>query len=237
MYDKHSFFRHLNCVTGRTHRYSVKKVVVDDNEYTKPEDIAEKFNEHFSTIGQTINERIDPCSKTYAEKETEFSMFLRPTNPTEIIRIIQNLKSHKEFGPDGIPAEVIKHCASVLAPLLSDLINLSFSQGCFPSCLGAAKVIPLHKSGDKANMTNYRPISLLSVISKIFERVMYLRISEFLERHQLLSKSQFGFRSKRSCIDAIASIVERIRSDHSTTDYTCIFLDLQKAFDTVDHPR
>ena len=64
IYDKHAFFRHLNYVTGRTYRYTVKKVVVDDNEYTKPEDIAEKFNEHFSTIGQTINERIAPCSKT-----------------------------------------------------------------------------------------------------------------------------------------------------------------------------
>ena len=164
-------------------------------------------------------------------------MYSRPTTPTEIIRRIQNLKSHKAFGPDGIPAEVIKHCVSVLAPVLSELVNLSFSKGRFPSCLGAAKVIPLHKNGDKTNMTNYWPISLLSVISKVFERVMYSRISEFLERHQLLSKSQFGFRSKRSCIDAIASIVERIRSDHSKTDYTCIFLDLQKAFDTVDHPR
>ena len=187
IYDKHAFFRHLNYVTGRTYRYTVKKVVVDDNEYTKPEDIAEKFNEHFSTIGQTINERIAPCSKTYAEKETEFSMFLRPTTPTEIIRIIKNLKSHKAFGPDGIPAEIIKHCASELAPILSDLINLSFSQGCFPNCLGAAKVIPLYKSGDKTNVTSYRPISLLSVISKIFESVMYTRISEFLEKYQLLT--------------------------------------------------
>ena len=66
IYDKHAFFRNLNIVTGRTHRYSVKKIVIEDDEYTKPEEIAEKFNQHFSTIGQTINERIAPCSETYA---------------------------------------------------------------------------------------------------------------------------------------------------------------------------
>ena len=66
---------------------------------------------------------------------------------------------------------------------------------------------------------------------------MYIRILEFVEKYQLLSESQFGFRNKRSCVDAIASIVERIRSEHSKTDYTCIFLDLKKAFDTIEHTR
>ena len=104
------------------------------------------------------------------------------------------------------------------------IINLSFSQGCFPSCLKAAKVIPVHKGGDKTDMNNYRPISLPPVISKVFERAMYCRIYGFLESYKLLCDSQYGFRSKRSAVDAVAHIIERIRTDHDQVDYTCILL-------------
>ena len=115
------------------------------------------------------------------------------------------------------------------------MINLSFSHGTFPSCLKIARVIPISKGNYKTDMNNYRP--LLSVVSKVFERIMYSRIISFLEKFHLLSDSQFGFRSKRSCVDAITHIVEKIREDHHKTFYTCIFLDLKKAFDTVDHTR
>ena len=86
-------------------------------------------------------------------------------------------------------------------------------------------------------MNIYRPISLLSVVSKVFERTLYSRIISFLGTFHLLNDSQFGFRSKRSCVDVLAHIVEKVREDNHKTFYTCIFLDLKKAFDTVDHTR
>ena len=147
------------------------------------------------------------------------------------------MNAHKSAGIDGIPADVIKNCSDIFAPLLTSLINLSFSQGTFPSCLKIARVIPISKGNDKTDINNYRPISLLSVVSKVFERIRYSRNISFLEKLHLLNDSQFGFRSKRSCVDAIAHIVEKIREDHHKTFYTCIFLDLKKAFDTVDHTR
>ena len=80
-------------------------------------------------------------------------------------------------------------------------------------------------------------ISLLTVVSKVFERIMYSRIIRFLEKFHLINDAQFGFRSERSCVDAIAHIVEKIREDNHKTHYTCIFLDLKKAFGKVDHTR
>ena len=162
---------------------------------------------------------------------------MKPVTVIEIEKIIQDLKSYKSVGLDGIPGEIIKFCSRDLAPLLTNLINLSFSEGCFPNCLKSAKVIPVHKGEDKTDMNNYRPISLLSVISKVFERAMFSRISEFLENNKLLCQSQFGFRTKRSAVDAVAHIIERIRNNHFKTQYTCIYLDLKKAFDTIEHSR
>ena len=235
--DKRAFFRNLNKVTGRSQHYSVKKLVIKDQEYTKPDDIAEKFNDHFANVGELINSQIQTDSFQFSEPESNFSMFLKPVTVIEIEKIIQDLKSYKSVGLDGIPGEIIKFCSRDLAPLLTNLINLSFSEGCFPNCLKSAKVIPVHKGEDKTDMNNYRPISLLSVISKVFERAMFSRISEFLENNKLLCQSQFGFRTKRSAVDAVAHIIERIRNNHFKTQYTCIYLDLKKAFDTIEHSR
>ena len=130
-----------------------------------------------------------------------------------------------------------KDCCDTFAPLLTILIILSFFQGTFPSCVGTARVIPISKGNDRTDINNYRPISLLTVVFKVFERRMYSRIISFLEKFHLVNDSHVGFLSKRSYVDAIAHIVETKREDHHKTYYTCIFLDLKEAFDTVDHTR
>ena len=107
----------------------------------------------------------------------------------------------------------------------------------FPNQLKVAKVIPLYKDGDRSDPSNYRPISLLPVIGKIFEKIIYLRIVNFLDHFKLLNKNQFGFRKKRSTIDAICSLTENIHHVLNNRYVTtlCSFIDLKKAFDTVDH--
>ena len=119
---------------------------------------------------------------------------------------------------------------------MAKLINRSIQEGFFPVCLKTAKVIPLHKNGSFENPSNYRPISLLSSLSKVFEKVLNTRMVEFLEKHQLLSNIQFGFRPKRSCTHAIASVTELMRNviDSQKMGFAC-FIDFQKAFDTIDH--
>ena len=122
----------------------------------------------------------------------------------------------------------------VINEKLNHLVNESLKSGTFPQVLKAARVVPIYKSGKKSIRENYRPISVLSVLSKIFERVVHERLYNFMDKNKLLYPRQFGFRSKLSPIHALSDITEIIR-DNSNLDNFCILLDLQKAFDTINH--
>ena len=123
-----------------------------------------------------------------------------------------------------------------LSKPLSELINLSFALGKFPTILKIAKVIPIHKKGDKSECDNYRPISLISNISKLLEKLVHERLYSFLEKEKLLFEGQYGFRNKRSTTDALTDITERVRNACDKGYYACgAFLDFRKAFNTVHH--
>ena len=116
------------------------------------------------------------------------------------------------------------------------LINLSFSVGKFPTILKLGQILPFHERDDKSNCNNYRPISLISNLSKIIEKIVYSRLYLFFEQKELLYSRQFGFRNNHSTTDALIDITEKIRKASDNKLYSCgVFLDLQKAFDTVNH--
>ena len=140
-----------------------------------------------------------------------------------------NLDNKSSSRLDNLSIILIKISSDITAPFLCELINMSFREGVFPKIFAEAKVIPLHKEGDKTDENIYRPISLLSIWSKIFERVMYNRVYLFFEKHLLFSCKQFGFRLKQSTIDALVEFIEKIRN---CIDLPVFFLDLKKAFDT-----
>ena len=119
---------------------------------------------------------------------------------------------------------------------MADIINLSLLKGIFPDKLKIAKIIPIFKAEDPNFFVNYRPISLLSNFSKFFEKVMYNRLVEFAEKHDILYRCQFGFRKNHSTSHALIYLVNKIASaidQHETT--VGVFLDLSKVFDTLDH--
>ena len=116
------------------------------------------------------------------------------------------------------------------------IINLSFQTGIFPDILKVAKVIPLHKGGSTQELNNFRPISLLSIFDKIIEKIMHKRLYEFIEEHDILFKNQFGFRKNSSTAHSLIEITENIKESIDKGNYGCgIFIDLKKAFDTVNH--
>lgn len=130
----------------------------------------------------------------------------------------------------------MKSSADIYIDHLSYIINLSFTQGCFPEELKIARVIPLYKSGDNQLLKNYRPVSVLPLFSKLFERVMFNRILEFINKHSLLYKFQFGLRSGHSTSNALMIIVDKILGGFNEGDMTIgVFIDFSKAFDTVNH--
>ena len=131
---------------------------------------------------------------------------------------------------------MLKHCSPAIEKYLSEAFNMSFSKRKFPEFLKLAKVVPIFKRGDKTSPENYRPISLLCSISKIFEKLLYNRMVQFFVNRKLFASEQFGFRKKRSCVHAISTVTDYIREkiDKKSTGQAC-FIDLQKAFDTLDH--
>ena len=224
--------------------------LLDENKnlISDPRKIVDVFNDHFATIGTKVQQKIpveqgnfkdylnkrDKNGKLYINPDGN-SFFLGPTVPVEIIKIIDALDSTKSTGPNGIPVFLLKSFKDFFSIWLSKLVNLCFETGVFPDILKLAKVTPLHKKESKLDYLNYRPISLLSVFSKIYEKLIYTRIYSYLVKNMIYSK-QFGFRSNYSTNHAIISLTEHIRNLLDNGHYVCgIFVDLEKAFDTVNH--
>ena len=143
---------------------------------------------------------------------------------------------NKNCNVNCISIKVFKQCKIILGSVLCALINKSFDQGYFPSSLKIARVIPLHKGGDKRLVNNYRPISILPTISKIFEKIVYIQTYSFLEKYHILSPNQFGFRSNKSTTKAILDHLEFAYNNlDNSHPVVYIFMDFRKAFDCLDH--
>ena len=148
----------------------------------------------------------------------------------------KDLNISKASGPFSLPTNILKYFSELLCTPLALLINKSFSEGNFPNFLKLADVCPIFKKVDKNKCENYRPISLLSNISKLYERAMHTRVYTFLEKFKLLYERQFGFRKRHSTNHAILSILEDIKNNLDINNFVCgVFIDLEKAFDTVNH--
>ena len=120
--------------------------------------------------------------------------------------------------------------------MLSQIINISIKTGNYPDQLKIAKVIPIYKKGSSSDPSNYRPISILSNINKIFEKILHKRLFKYLNKFNILYKYQFGFRKGHSTTQALIELTDNIKKGIDDKTYTCgIFIDLCKAFDTVDH--
>ena len=162
-------------------------------------------------------------------------MYLRPSTVSEISDLIKNLNSNKACGPNSFPTNLLKIARHIVAIPLNFIINKSFEYGIFPSTMKVAQVMPLFKAGAPDTCGNYRPISLLPNISKIFERAMYNRVYNYLESMQIINPLQFGFRKMHSTNHALVSIIEHVKKIVDNGNFACgLFLDFQKAFDTVN---
>ena len=203
--------------------------------------ICDAFGHYFSTVGRTFANKIPKPQKSIAEylkklQSNSESLFFQPTNEHELEKIVSNLPSKASSGHDNISNILLKYMIHQLSPVLTDLFNRSLSIGEFPTIMKIAEVIPLYKNKDRHDESNYRPISLLSTISKILEKVVYIRVYEFLDRTGQLYENQYGFRAKHSCEHAIGQALGSIIKGLENNFYSaCVLLDLSKAFDTIEH--
>ena len=154
----------------------------------------------------------------------------------DVRSVIHGLKNSSS-GWDGLSAYIGKQCVEGFIAPLTHIINMSITQGVFPDELKLARVIPVYKCNDKQTLSSYRPISILTLFSKVLETVMYKSISKFLDSHSLIHDRQFGFRNSHSTTHAIITLVNKITESVDSGDIGInLFIDLRKAFDTVSHP-
>lgn len=232
-----------NCIKNITYLNkdkSVNKELI--NLKRTPTQSAEYINKHFNAVGRTLAENITPNINQFEKyclslPQQSNSIGLIEPEPAEIEAIINSLKSDSAAGWDKIPAKFIKMAKGELVPIITHLSVLCFQQGIFPRELKRSIIHPVYKSGDKDDIGNYRPISILPVLSKILEKLINNRLNAYLNSFKLLSKSQYGFRSGISTEDAILDLTKNITQNlDNKTKTLCIFLDLKKAFDTVFVP-
>ena len=210
------------------------KVITDNT------DIANCFNNFFCSIGPTLANSIKgPPNKSYEDnlKQTILSSFSFDTvNKDYVLGLIQKLKLKSSFGHDGLSSKILKHVAPEVGDILTSIINQSLLTGIFPDSLKLAKIAPIFKKEDPHLTDNYRPISLLPVISKIFEKVVFKQVYDYFNDNNLLYKNQYGFRKKHSTELAGLEFHDKLVTELDKSKLPiAIFLDLSKAFDTIDH--
>ncbi len=231
----------LKEVTGK---YNDKTAITDhfmiDGKLTnEPQAISNGFCKFYSSMGKNLASKIPLPNKVFEEylpEPCDSSIFMSPTSQFEIVRIVSKLKPKNSTGCDGISNCLLKKIIHDISLPLTTVFNKSIHEGVFPDSMKIAKVTPQYKAKEKHLLVNYRPISLLPVISKILEKIVHKRVYSFLVKKLLLFDSQFGFRYNHSTSDAVLEFIGRVIKGFEKNENTmAVFIDLSKAFDSIQH--
>ena len=217
---------------------ALSHIRVNGQDISDPSLMACHFNDFFSGIAAKTVQNINPPAKNPTDLITQVhnKFKFNHLSKTQIVEATKMLLDKKTPDHTGVSTNFIKQIIYSILDPLCHIFNLSFSTGIVPTQLKIAKVIPIFKSGDKSNMDNYRPISLLSTFSKILEKIVASRLYNFLDSEKILSKWQFGFRSGHATVHPMTHFLNRIADSFNSKKHSiAIFCDLKKAFDTCDH--
>lgn len=211
-----------------------------DKLISDPSKIANKFCDYFTNIGPNLADKIPSTDINFdsflKDRYEEPVGVFKPATPGELETICQSLQIGKSPGFDNISTRIVKISFNQISNVLLHIINLSLSTGIFPDKLKIAKIIPIYKSDESDQFKNYRPISILPCFSKFFEKVIYNRITAHLDKLAILYDHQYGFRKNRSTCTALIHLINKLACDIDNQKVTAgVFLDLSKAFDTINH--
>ena len=233
----------INKISGKSNdkTSSIDCLSIDGIREYSGKTIVNTMAKYFASVGRTFADKI-PKPTQSVEKYLELlqsnnnSLFFSPCTEEEIRKLITELPSKHSSGVDNISNVLLQELAGSLCKPLCLITNSSMQSGVFPDLMKLAQVIPLYKGKSREFETNYRPISLLTTMSKIVEKIVYTRVYKFLTSTGQISESQYGFRSNHSCEHAVAhvigSILKNLENKKSTIS---VMLDLSKAFDTIEH--
>ena len=229
-------------ITKIKHKGSIiPYITVDGIKKTRPKDIANSFGDFYARLGSNLANNISSSTTSIDEYIWRIprqlnSIVLRPTSVHEIDKIIRELLNKSSHGHDEISNITLKALRTLIIFPLCHIFNQSLADGMFPEKMKWAEIIALYKGKSMDLTINYRPISLLITTSKVLEKVIYKRVYSFLENNNILFPSQYGFRTKHSCEQAIMEVVGyALQAKNKREECACLYLDLSKAFDTLDH--
>ena len=237
---KQTWFVIKDTLQRKLHSSPSSKFILNNNTITDLDEIATEFNKYFINIGRSLSDQIhsNHSSLDYLPKQHKpTSIFsFNPVNEECIANYIRKLKNKSSYGYDNISNKLIKSAGHILVKPMTIIVNQSLHTGIYPSQLKLSLVKPLFKNGNKTQFNNYRPISLLPSLSKIFEYVIFDQLLHYYIENNLLSMEQYGFRPGHSTELAVARLVDHLISqmDNYCTP-TNVYIDLSKAFDTLNH--
>ena len=224
--------------TTKKQKLSKQTTICENGNVIKCEDVPNKFINYFSTIAQALVSEIptvDVSAETYLNNSKYSSFFMSPIVSPEVETAINSLKNNGS-GLYKVSSLVLKDVKSTISKTLSTIFNLCIEFGYFPEELKIGCITPVYKKGDKTNISSYRPICSLSPFSKIFERIIYDRMLKFIDRYNIFSKSQFGFRKNMSTEAALINFIDFVHKGLTAKhNVGAIFMDLSKAFDVMNH--
>jgi hypothetical protein len=232
----------MNKETGRiSPKKQDIKVIWNSKEITNPENVADLFNAYYCKITEELLKKngnnMPKSGNQYLKiQESTKTMSLFPVTEREVEKVAKGLKNKLSAGIDEIPDYVVKQCIKQLKKLLANIYNASLESGIFPDQQKVAKVIPVYKKGEKKDIQNYRPIALLSVFSKLLEKLVHNRLMAFIEGNGVITEAQHGFRMMKSTETAMQTFIQSTQEAiEKKVNPIGIFFDLTKAYDVLNH--
>uniref|UniRef100_A0A672Z783 Reverse transcriptase domain-containing protein n=3 Tax=Sphaeramia orbicularis TaxID=375764 RepID=A0A672Z783_9TELE len=232
----------LNDMIKKSNKKNFATYVVKngDTVVENTEDIVNIFNDFFVNVGPNLAKDItkwEKDDKTFNFAiENNNSMFLGGVCESEVLEVVRKSKNKKSTDRNSIDMSLIKQVINSILQPFTYICNKSFQTGTFPENMKIAKVIPIYKNGDKHMVSNYRPVSLLPQFSKILEKLFVKRLDDYIDKYRILNDHQYGFRKNRSTSLAVMEFAENIATAVDQKQHTVgVFIDLRKAFDTIDH--
>ena len=248
--NKHDTLSLWKIINKIIHLKNVKKNNIPNKMYASksesaqgPQAISNLFNKYYIEIGVNLASTIETpaiidgkFNATSLIQSSCNSFFLEPIVEEKVVIYIRAMKPSKSTGRHGIPAKYIKMSGSVIALVLTNIFNACISTGYFPKVLKTAEVVPIFKKGERELCSNYRPISILNPFAKLFEKCLLDQLNNYFVSNNLLSPNQYGFKKNCSTNEAVLDIYNKLIDNMDKKLITCsIFLDLRKAYDTINH--
>ena len=203
---------------------------------SEPHEIANKFNDFFVNVGTHTNVTNNDMINSYLPEKSNSQFNFHQIDEQQTLQIIKHMKNKLSTGIDNISNKIIKSAMHLLYKPLTLIINQMIQNNIYPNALKVSKVIPIYKKGDKLLFSNYRPISLLPSLSKIFEKIILIQLTEYLDKNNIITAHQYGFRKKHSTELAALHLTDHISWELDKKNKPlAIFLDLSKAFDSLSH--